>query len=672
MTTRLPKLFAWIPALALALCIMVPVTYGQTIVLYENDFESPNVPVSVTCGLNLNQININTVYGSSQGTFAQILTVETVIINVPGYSDPAGTGGNYAIGMLRSVNNDRLALAFDAQGKDFINVGLDISTIWPGGCGVPESPGASTFRITLRDSPSGTPDFGGTILDQVDITGTAGPDTQTYNWTNHVVALDASGSTNSNVTVVWDLIGQTEYGVFDNLIIAASDTPGDTGDNAPPDADAGGPYSGDEGAAISLSGATADDDDADDLTYSWTVDSALCTFDDASALNPDLTCTDNGIFTATLSVDDGTNDPVTDDATVNVANVDPEVGAVTVPVEPIDVNDQPVTGVSAPYSDDGANDTHTCTVDYGDGTGAQAGTTDGSTCTGPDHTYAEAGVYEVTVEVTDDDDGTGSNTATTFIVIYDPDGGFVTGGGWIDSPAGACPVFCDDATGKANFGFVSKYKKGASVPTGQTEFNFKAGDLNFHSTSYDWLVIAVKKAMYKGDGRVNGEDDYSFQINAIDGDLQGGDGVDKFRIKIKAPGGGVIYDNQMGAGEDADPTTAIGGGQIKIHKSGGGNNLEAGETEVLDEGPAAYALEAAYPNPFNPQTTIRFDVPEAAEVQLGIYDVLGRQVRVLVDGQIPAGTHEMAFEAGGLPSGTYLVRLETPAGSFVQTMQLVK
>ncbi len=356
------------------------------------------------------------------------------------------------------------------------------------------------------------------------------------------------------------------------------------------------------------------------------------------------------------------------------------MGPVTVPVDPIDINDQPVTGVSAPYSDDGANDTHTCTVDYDDGTGPQPGTTDGSTCTGPDHTYTEAGVYAVTVEVTDDDGGSGSSTATTFIVIYDPDGGFVTGGGWIDSPAEACQfgACTDETTGKANFGFVSKYKKGASTPTGQTEFNFKAGDLNFHSTSYDWLVIAGAKAMYKGDGTVNGVAGFTFQLNAIDGQQPGGGGVDRFRIKIKLTGGGVIYDNQMGAGDNDDPTTALGGGQIKIHKSGN-NRLgdgtpapEAQPAELAAEVPTEFALEAAYPNPFNPQTTLRFDVPEASVVRLVVYDVLGRAVRVLVDGVRQAGVHEVVFEAAGLPSGTYLVRLDTPEGSFTKTMQLVK
>ncbi len=93
---------------------------------------------------------------------------------------------------------------------------------------------------------------------------------------------------------------------------------------------------------------------------------------------------------------------------------------------------------------------------------------------------------------------------------------------------------------------------------------------------------------------------------------------------------------------------------------------------AVDETPNTFVLEPNYPNPFNPRTTIRFGLPESAAVTLVVYDVLGRQVRVLVDGLRKAGMHEVVFEAGNLPSGTYLVRLVTPVGSFVQTMQLVK
>ena len=104
------------------------------------------------------------------------------------------------------------------------------------------------------------------------------------------------------------------------------------------------------------------------------------------------------------------------------------------------------------------------------------------------HSYAAAGVYTVTVTVTDDDDGS-DLMVYQYVVIYDPTAGFVTGGGWIDSPLSAYPA---DPTliGKANFGFVSKYAKGATVPTGQTEF--KVADLNFRSSTYQWLVVAGK------------------------------------------------------------------------------------------------------------------------------------------------------------------------------------
>ena len=104
----------------------------------------------------------------------------------------------------------------------------------------------------------------------------------------------------------------------------------------------------------------------------------------------------------------------------------------------------------------------------------------------PAHSYSETGVYDVCLTV---DDGTvGSPEVCTMAVVYDPSGGFVTGGGWIDSPAGAYTAD-PSLTGKATFGFVSKYKKGASVPTGNTEFQFQAGGFNFHSEAYEWLVV---------------------------------------------------------------------------------------------------------------------------------------------------------------------------------------
>ena len=154
-------------------------------------------------------------------------------------------------------------------------------------------------------------------------------------------------------------------------------------------------------------------------------------------------------------------------------------------------------------------------------------------------------------------DGTGNKVSD--YVDYEPwigQGGMVTGGGWIMSPTGA---YTPDISlsGKATFGFVSMYKKGAAVPTGNTQFNFQVADLNFHSNDYDWLVIAGKKAMYKGTGTINGAGDYGFILSAIDDD------TDKFRIKIQDKATNtVIYDNKV----DGENGTNIAGGRIVIHK----------------------------------------------------------------------------------------------------------
>jgi hypothetical protein len=72
--------------------------------------------------------------------------------------------------------------------------------------------------------------------------------------------------------------------------------------------------------------------------------------------------------------------------------------------------------------------------------------------------------------------------------------------------------------------------------------------------------------------------------------------------------------------------------------------------------PTTFALGAAYPNPFNPQTTIPFRVPEAGRVHIEVFDVTGRRVARLVDGAYEAGAYDVVFEAGGRPSGLYLVR----------------
>ncbi|NNE70113.1 MAG: T9SS type A sorting domain-containing protein [Rhodothermales bacterium] len=102
--------------------------------------------------------------------------------------------------------------------------------------------------------------------------------------------------------------------------------------------------------------------------------------------------------------------------------------------------------------------------------------------------------------------------------------------------------------------------------------------------------------------------------------------------------------------------------------SGTSTASEPQQTEL----PEGYALGQNYPNPFNPVTTIGFSVPETGRVKLSVFDGLGREVAVLVDGTIEAGHHEARFDAKSLPTGAYLYRLSTDAGAIARTLILMK
>jgi hypothetical protein len=250
-------------------------------------------------------------------------------------------------------------------------------------------------------------------------------------------------------------------------------------------------------------------------------------------------------------------------------NSSPDVQPISAPLDPIQVH-TPV-GFSASFTDSDTLDTHSAVWSWSDGHTSKGIVTEANgegTVTGS-RTYASAGVYTeiVTLTVSDSNGGSSEISTQQYIVVYDPDAGFVTGGGWINSPAGAFPAY-PTLTGKANFGFVSKYVKGANVPTGNTEFDFKAATLNFHSTSYDWLVVGGNaKAQYKGTGTINGMGNYGFMLTAIDGQIKGHGASDTFRIKIwDIQTSTTVYDNQMGTSDSSDPTTTISGGNIIIHK----------------------------------------------------------------------------------------------------------
>jgi len=326
------------------------------------------------------------------------------------------------------------------------------------------------------------------------------------------------------------------------------------------------PHGGFEGSPIRLSGIASDVDPGDTLTYAWTctptgdVDPyATCVIDDSTTVAPSVSCTDDGNFTLSFTASDGKASSTALN-TLMVYNLWPTVsfGA------PADGALFPVNtyvSVDVLFEDRGRNDSHDCLIDWGDlSTRYEAACSQDVDLIGVSHLYEAAGVYTIAAYVKDDDGG--DRYAWKNVVVYDPSGGYVSGEGWILSPPGAYP---DNPvkTGKANFAFVSKYRKGASAPDGDTRFVFRAGDLDFQSNAYEWLVVAgTSRAQLKGTGTINGFPDFGFLLSVEDADADGVPSAkDRFRIKIwnrNYPGEDkVVYDNQV--------AQEIGGGSIVIH-----------------------------------------------------------------------------------------------------------
>ena len=97
--------------------------------------------------------------------------------------------------------------------------------------------------------------------------------------------------------------------------------------------------------------------------------------------------------------------------------------------------------------------------------------------------------------------------------------------------------------------------------------------------------------------------------------------------------------------------------------------VSSAEAEEL---PTEVSLSQNYPNPFNPRTTIEYALPEAGDVSLIVYDMLGREVTTLLEGPQAAGRHTVNFDANHLSNGTYVYRLVAPNKTITRTMVLVK
>ena len=159
------------------------------------------------------------------------------------------------------------------------------------------------------------------------------------------------------------------------------------------------------------------------------------------------------------------------------------------------------------------------------------------------------------------------------------------------------------------------------------------------------------------------------------------DGTYDLRFHIESGGGGASESGALrlsgSVGQPVADTST--GGTLELH-SGFWHSVTAGVSSVPDDipdVPMADRLNAPFPNPFNPSTTVSFDLAAPGPVRVRIYDAQGRMIRDLVRAEYPAGHHEVAWDGrndqgGSMPSGVYFLRFDASGTVATSKMTLLK
>ncbi len=143
-----------------------------------------------------------------------------------------------------------------------------------------------------------------------------------------------------------------------------------------------------------------------------------------------------------------------------------------------------------------------------------------------------------------------------------------------------------------------------------------------------------------------------------------GGGSDNFTLRVEC------YDANMGYGEDLHAVTEYHSGEEIEAK------VRPEEPFKKRQLPSEFELVQNFPNPFNPSTVIRFSIPSASQVVVGVYDVLGREVELLVNESRQGGIYEVTWDAANCPSGIYYCRLtaseiEGSGSAFMSSRQMI-
>ncbi|HEX2780954.1 MAG TPA: hypothetical protein VHM30_15750, partial [Gemmatimonadaceae bacterium] len=155
-----------------------------------------------------------------------------------------------------------------------------------------------------------------------------------------------------------------------------------------------------------------------------------------------------------------------------------------------------------------------------------------------------------------------------YVLVYDPAGPFVTGGGWFDAPASACPTLCSgNGANKAHFTVGAQFNASRpDAPDGAMKFWLQGKKtLDVRTTTLTMLLAWDDRMQLWGPATMNGTPGYLLRISGLDGNGSGNAKGGAIRIELFDPSGARVYDTQWGAPRDVAPTTAVQGGQLTIH-----------------------------------------------------------------------------------------------------------
>jgi hypothetical protein len=211
------------------------------------------------------------------------------------------------------------------------------------------------------------------------------------------------------------------------------------------------------------------------------------------------------------------------------------------------------------------------------------------------------------------------------------------------------------------------------APGGSFDFNIEiVNELPIPTTFDAWIMTTLPSGMQLGP-----------LLGPLSLTLPAGEILTRDRtqtVPAGAPVGDYMYHAYLGTypiyiiDQDEFPFVklATGDGVPVDEWSNSGESFDAWVTPPDTGIPEQFALHAAYPNPFNPMTKLAFALPEAARVDLKIYDVSGRLVATLVNGWRDAGVHDIVFDGSGLASGIYIARIQAGSFSAIGKMVLIK